>query len=318
MQQPRVAILAYPDLCAFEFGCATELFALKRPDLSNWYQTDIIGINSGPFKATGGVQLMAEKTLIKQDDFKPYDWLIIPGWSGVNEKVPDILVHALRNYYKRRGKIVSFCSGAFVLGATGLLDGKTATTHWAYEDAFRKQFPLVCFQENVLYTEDEGLYTSAGSAAALDLGLHIIRQDFGTSIANQVAKRLVISPHREGGQAQYAAKKKPAGNQLLNESLQWASNNLHKNISVNQMADKACLTRRSFDRHFRATMGMSPKEWLIRQRINLAQDYLESTRVSMEQIADKSGFGSAMNLRHHFSKILGISPSYYRRQFTDS
>jgi len=318
MKQFHVAILAYPDLCTFEFGCATELFALKRPDINNWYQTDIIGINDGPFQATGGIQLLTNNSLEKNEDFKKYDWLIIPGWSGVNEKVPDRLIHALRDYYQHGGKIVSFCSGAFVLGATGLLDGRTATTHWAYEGAFREQFPRVKFQENVLYTEDERLYTSAGSAAALDLGLHVIRQDFGTSTANQVAKRLVISPHREGGQAQYAVQKKPAGNQLLNESLQWASNNLHKNINVNQMADKACLTRRSFDRHFRATMGMSPKEWLIRQRINLAQDYLESTRVSMEQIADKSGFGSPMNLRHHFSKILGVSPSYYRRQFSNS
>ena len=130
-----------------------------------------------------------------------------------------------------------------------------------------------------------------------------------------MAKRLVISPHREGGQAQYASQVKPQDTHHLSKCLKWALDNLHENITVNQMADQACLSRRSFDRHFRASLGTSPKEWLIRQRIKVAQEYLETSQVGMDQIAEMSGFSTAMNLRHHFAQVLGISPSHYRKQF---
>lgn len=226
-----------------------------------------------------------------------------------------ILLSAIKHFYKKGGRLVSFCSGAFALAATGLLDNQIATTHWRYEEQFKQKFPLVHFQGNVLYTENDNIYTSAGSASALDLGIHIIRQDYGARVANEIAKRLVISPQREGGQAQYANKKEPQEANHLSKSIEWANKNLDKNINIDQMAEHAFLTRRSFDRHFRSTLGLSPKEWIIRQRISLAREYLESSKASIEEIAEKSGFGSAMNLRHHFSLVLGVSPSRYRRQF---
>jgi len=317
MKQKRVAILAYPNLCTFEFACAVELFALSRPDIKHWYQTDIMALEKGPQNAIGGFQVQSDNVFSPTKGFSGYDMLVIAGWSGIDIEIPEVLKHAIITFYKAGGTLVSFCSGAFVLAATGLLDNKNATTHWRYEESFKQKFSQIQFQENVLFTEEDKLYTSAGSASALDLGLHIIRKDYGSSIANKIAKRLVISPHRQGGQAQYASQKTPLSVDHLGASLEWAQKNLQGNITINQMAERACLSRRSFDRHFRSSLGISPKEWLTRQRVNLAREYLESSQAGIEQVAEKSGFGSAMNLRHHFSQTLGVSPSHYRRQFYD-
>jgi len=311
----RVAILVYPDLCTFEFGCAVELFALPRPNIHNWYQTDIIALQAESVNAVGGFQVNSNITLSQENGFKEYDMVVIAGWSGVDFHVPEILIHSLQAFHLNGGTLLSFCGGAFVLASTGLLNHKTATTHWHYQDQFIEMYPQIDFQKNVLYTEEERLYTSAGSASALDLGLHIIRKDYGASIANEVAKRLVISPQRAGGQAQYAQQTALEAPDLLSTSLQWAMDNLQNTISINQMAEKACLSRRSFDRHFRQVLNISPKEWLTRQRIDLAREYLESSKVSIDQIAEQSGFGTAMNLRHHFGQVLGVTPSHYRNQF---
>jgi AraC family transcriptional activator FtrA len=316
MPDKRVAILTYPNLCTFEFSCAIELFALPRPDFKNWYQTNVVSLQSEPVTATGGFQVSSDHVFSKMDGFKNYDMVVIAGWSGIDINVPKELISALQHLHQTGGILVSFCSGAFVLASTGLLDNKSATTHWRYEESFKEKFPNISFQENVLYTEEDRIYTSAGSASALDLGLHIIRKDYGASISNEVAKRLVVSPQREGGQAQYASQQtildKP---DHLNSSMQWAVDNLKNTITINQMAERAYLSRRSFDRHFRNNLGISPKEWLTKQRIGLAREYLENSQISIDQIAEKSGFGSAMNLRHHFGQILGVSPSHYRRQF---
>ena len=315
----RVAILAYPELCTFEFGCAVELFALPRPELQHRYDTDIIAIQAGAIKATGGFSVESDlvfKATKNNDYFNAYDRVVIAGWTGPDFKAPEDLLCSLRHFYNSGGSLVSFCGGAFVLADTGLLNGKNATTHWRYENQFKQQFPQIQFQENVLYTEEERLYTSAGSAAGLDLGLHLIRQDFGASTANEIAKRLVISPQREGGQAQYANKiATPQDTHHLSKSIQWAHDNLSANISIDEMATQACLSRRSFDRHFRNQLGQSPKEWLIQQRINLAREFLESSQATIEHIAEQTGFGSAMNLRHHFNHVLGISPTHYRNQY---
>ena len=315
----RVAILAYPKLCTFEFGCAVELFSLERKELPECYSTDIIATENGPIKAVGGFELKTDQvfsTSPNNDFFKHYDMIVIAGWTSNHTQASDQLLAALRHFHSIGGTLVAFCGGAFVLAQTGLLNNKTATTHWMYTEEFKRQFPLIEFQENVLYTEEERLYTSAGSAAALDLGLHLIRKHFGASISNHIAKRLVISPQREGGQAQYAAAiPKPEKPKHLNKSIQWANENLDKNISIDEMAQQACLSRRSFDRHFRDSLGQSPKAWLTQQRINLAREFLENSQTDMEQIAMQTGFGSAMNLRHHFSQVLGVSPTHYRKQF---
>ena len=316
MTPKKVAILAYPNLCTFEFACAVELFALPRPDISNWYQCDIISTEKKPITATGGFKISTDHLFQPDKGFIGYDMLVIAGWSGLQIRPSNTIIHAMKAFHAQGGRIITFCSGAFALAATGLLSNKTATTHWRYENTFKQLFPDILFQQNVLFTQEHNLYTSAGSAAALDLGLHIIQKDYGTSIANKVAKRLVVSPKREGGQAQYATHTTtPKQYSSLTNCLTWAKENLNKTLSINEMAEKACLSRRSFDRHFRAHLGLSPKAWLIKQRIDLARDYLESTNLSIEQVAEACGFGSAMNLRHHFSEQLKVSPSHYRRQF---
>ena len=315
MKEKRVAILTYPNLCTFEFGCAIELFALPRPEFNDWYQTDIISLQQDAVDAVGGFQVTSDITFCPTKGFEGYDKVVIAGWGDINEKAPETLLKSLQDFHQSGGTLLSFCGGAFVLASTGLLNNKSATTHWHYQDQFIQKFPQVKFQKNVLYTEEERLYTSAGSASALDLGLHIIRQDYGASIANEVAKRLVISPQRAGGQAQYAQQASLEKPDHLSASLEWAIDNLKSTISINQMAEKACLSRRSFDRHFRNSLGISPKEWLTRQRIDLARDHLESSQVSIDNVAEQSGFGTAMNLRHHFGQVLGVSPSHYRQQF---
>lgn len=315
----RVAILAYPNLTTFEFGCAIELFALERLEIIKCYSTDVIATQAGSINATGGFSINSDHVFTATPDngfFQDYDMVVIAGWTGNKSQASSELLAALRHFYNNGGTLVSFCGGAFVLAQTGLLDDKTATTHWMFAEEFKQQFPKVQFQENVLYTEEVRLYTSAGSAAALDLGLHLIRKDFGATVANQIAKRLVISPQREGGQAQYAtAISNPEKPNHLSKSMQWANDNLHNQITVDEMAQQACLSRRSFDRHFRSNLGQSPKEWLIQQRINLAREFLESSQADIELIAEKTGFGSSMNLRHHFSQLLGVTPTHYRNQF---
>jgi len=318
-QTKRVAILAYPQLCTFEFGCAIELFSLERLELPKCYDTDVVAIDNEPICATGGIIINTEHiftALPDNDYFKDYDMIVIGGWSDINTQASEDLIASLKQFHNKGGTLVSFCAGAFVLAQTGLLNDKNATTHWMFADDFKKQFPRINFQDNVLFTQEDRIFSSAGSAAGLDLGLHIIRRDFGANISNKIAKRMVLSPQREGGQAQYATissyPKKP---NHLNKSMQWASNNLDKQISINEMAHRACLSRRSFDRHFRSKIGQSPKEWLIQQRLNLAREFLESSRIDIEQIALKSGFGTPMNLRHHFNQFLGITPKHYRNQF---
>lgn len=319
MKTKSVAILVYPKLCTFEFGCAVELFALERLELPRCYNTDVIAINDQPITAVGGITIKTDTVFTASatnDFFKDYDMIVIGGWGDTKTLASKELLAALRHFYDSGGTLISFCAGAYLLAQTGLLDNKTATTHWMYSDDFKQQFPRINFQNNVLFTQEDRLYTSAGSAAGLDLGLHLIRQDFGASISNQIAKRMVISPQREGGQAQYANSiSKPDKPDHLSKSMKWATENIDKQVSINEMAQHACLSRRSFDRHFRNNLGQSPKEWLIQQRINLAREFLESSKIDIEQIAVKTGFGTSMNLRHHFNQFLGITPTHYRNQF---
>lgn len=315
---PRVAILAYPNLCTFEFGCAVELFALPRPELSSWYTTDILayspGSEPGPvtLPAMGRINIQAPK-LTSLDG---YDMLVVPGWSGRDPDIPDFLRREIRALHARGGKLLSFCSGAFLLAACGVLDGREGATHWRYGDDFAALFPKVSWQQNVLYILRDNIGCSAGSAAGLDLGLAVIRADFGTEVANRVAKRLVIPPHREGGQAQYIERPLARENRSLSPVMDWALRNIAAPIDIDDMAAQANLSRRSFDRKFRQSTGKSPMDWLISQRLEVAKAMLEQKRrISLEQVAALSGFVSSLNLRHHFKKQLGISPSRYREQF---
>ena len=308
---PRVAILAYDGIALFELGCAVELFCLKRPEISGWYRGEVVHFDEGTLASTANLCISARRV----SRLHNIHTLVIPSWPTDGRAPPATVARAICNFAQRGGRVLSFCSGAFLLAELGLLDGRQATTHWRYGEVFQQRFPALSYVENVLYIYDGKVGCSAGSASALDLGLEVIRGDFGHEVASQVARRLVMSPHRSGGQSQYADISLPKRTGSLAEVLAWATEKLANGITVQDIANRAHMSRRSFDRHFRATMAMAPLAWLTREKLRRAQWLLESTDCDIETIAVESGFSNATTLRHNFQKQLGVSPSQYRAQF---
>jgi AraC family transcriptional activator FtrA len=309
----KVAALVYEGMCTFEFGIVVELFGLARPEFDHWYSFEACGLENGPLRATGGVRVLPSRGLKGLLDA---DTIIVPGWRSAEEQPPQRLIRALVTAHQRGARLVSICSGIYVLAATGLLNGRRATTHWKDIENVRRVFPAVRFQPDVLYVDEGDILTSAGSAAGIDLCLHIIRKDFGTLAANKVARRLVVSPHREGGQAQFIDK--PVGEQTspwLSHLLDWVQNRLRNPITVGQLADQARMSKRTLNRRFAETTGTSPLDWITTLRVRQAKDLLETTPLSVEEIADKCGFGSAPTLRHHFRARVKLSPGAYRTHF---
>ena len=308
----KIAIITYNNAALFELGCAVELFALPRPEIKNWYQTEVISLDQGPHNTSAGLQISSKYV----ENLEAYDTLIIPSWPTDIKKIKGKLADEIKQFHNQGKHILSFCSGAFLLAAIGILDNCKATTHWRYSTKFKKMFPLIEYVGNVLYTYDGILGCSAGSAAAIDLGIEVIRQDYGTGIANQVAKRLVMSPHRKGGQSQYVDSVPSNQPNQLADTLEWALNNLHINFTVNTLADYANMSRRTFDRKFRSALQITPKEWITLQRLNAAKELLEQDNINIELIADQAGFDNAATMRHNFRKVLGVSPRQYRDQFS--
>lgn len=306
----KVAILVDEGIALFELGCAAELFALPRPEIPNWYQTEVVSFSSQPLNATGG--LLVQPKVVSS--LSAYDMLIIPSWP-IQRPVPELISAELKHFFRAGGTIISFCSGAFVLGEVGLLDGRRSITHWRYADEFKKRFPAAEYVEDVLYLYEDRIGCSAGSSAAIDLGIEVIRSQYGYQVANQVARRLVLAAHRNGGQSQFVEAPVPKDASHFSATLDWAIAHIGDAVEVNQLASKANMTRRTFDRHFRKTLNMSPKEWLISQRLERAKTLLESTEQNIDAVAHHSGFETAMAMRHNFRKYLSLSPSNYRKQF---
>lgn len=311
---PLVVVLVHDQLCTFEFSIAAEIFGLSRPEMgSGWYRYASAGIEPGVLRAQGGllVTATAGMELLEQADL-----IIAAGWKGAEVPVPGELVAALRQAWERGARLASICSGAFVLAATGLLSGKKATTHWRYSDKLRALYPDIAVDADVLYVAEERLYTSAGSAAGMDLMLHIVREDFGAEAANRVARRLVMPPHRSGGQAQFIERPVPADrHHRIAAVLELVRADLEAPWAVERMADAAAMSVRTFLRRFTESTGQSPSQWLIAERIAQAQRLLESSQLSVERIAALVGFGSVQALRHHFQHKLSVPPSEYRRMF---
>ena len=309
----KVAILTYNSSALFELGCAAELFALERPEFEQWYQTDIVCLDPGPHHSIGGLQIQAKQIT----SLEAYDMLVVPSWPTNITQVKGVIADEIRAFALTDKRMISFCSGAFLLASLGLLDNRLATTHWRYAAKFKQRYPKAQYVDNVLYVYDGTIGCSAGSAAALDLGLEIIRQDFGQDIANQVARRLVVSAHRKGGQAQYVPSPRLKASDKFASAIEWAMANINTKFSIDALADKASMSRRSFDRNFKQTYQQTPGEWLIQQRLSLAKELLErsSRAENMERIAAASGFDNATSMRHHFRKSLGVSPRQFRDQF---
>lgn len=309
-----VAILAYEGLCTFEFGIAVEIFGLSRPELNiPWYRHQVVAVDDGPMHAMGGIRIIADAGLEMLDSART---IIVPGWRSRHDLPPAPLLEALRQAHGRGARLLSICSGVFVLAATGLLDGKRATTHWQFADELAHRFPKIEVDPNVLYVDAGQLITSAGSAAGIDACLHLVARDHGTHVANSVARRLVMAPQRTGGQAQFIHT--PVSTLPRNELtrvLQWAREHLQEPISICQMASRVAMSERTFLRRFRETTGLAPKAWLQQQRISRARDLLESTSQNIASISEACGFASVESFRVAFRTVVGVSPSTYRKRF---
>lgn len=308
----NTAVLTRDQGALFELGCAVELFGLPRPEFDPWYHCDVVSFSPGPLTMLGGLQMIARQV----DTLDDYDMLIVPGWPVKGADLDPLHREALLRFYASGKRLLSFCSGAFLLAELGVLDGRNATTHWRYADIFKQRFPDVNYVDDVLYVYDGNLGCSAGSAAAIDLGIEVIRRDFGYTIANQVARRLVMSAHRKGGQSQFVETPVLERASQFSQALDWALGNLQSTIDIDTFADRACMSRRTFDRKFRSTFNLTANAWLIQQRLNLAKGLLETAALGVEQVAERSGFGNAITMRHHFRRVLGVSPSQYQAQFS--
>ncbi|MCR6501820.1 transcriptional regulator FtrA [Shinella sp. CPCC 101442] len=312
---PLVVALAYDQLCTFEFGIATEIFALPRPEMGpNWYRFAVAGLDEGEMRSTGGLRFAVDGGL---DLLAEAGTIVIPGWRGIDAPVPHVLIAALQAAHARGARILSFCSGVFVLAAAGLLDGRRATTHWRYTDTLTQRFPNIAVTPDVLYVDAGNVLTSAGTAAGLDLCLHLIRRDFGTEAANLVARRLVMPAHRDGGQAQFIRQVVPRSHEStrLGPLLDHMREHLGADHTVATLARRAGMSDRTFLRRFESATGMTPARWLLVQRLGKARDLLEETSASIEEIAALSGFGTTGTLRHHFRLHLSTTPVAYREAF---
>jgi AraC family transcriptional regulator, transcriptional activator FtrA len=316
LENRKVVAIAYDGLCAFEFGIATELFGLDRPELGvPWYQYRVVAESPEPIRALGGITLHASHDL---RHVRQAGTIVLPGWKNHDTQPPPELIRAIRFAHSKGARIMSICSGVFVLAATGLLDGQPATTHWRYVDHLAANYPAIDVRPNVLFVDNGQTLTSAGSAAGIDLGLHLIRRDFGSSIANEVARRLVVPPQREGGQAQfirYPTTSSSTDGGPLAATVAWALAHLHEDLTVAVMAERAHMSTRTFARRFVDEIGTTPLAWVLAQRLRLAQQLLETTAKSVNEVALTSGFASVETLRHHFRQSLGTSPSRYRSTF---
>jgi AraC family transcriptional regulator, transcriptional activator FtrA len=307
-----VAVLAYDGLCTFEFGIAVELFGLPRPEFADWYRFQVCTAEPGPLRATGGFSINASGGLV---ELEAAGTILVPGWRDVAEVPSDALLDSLRRAHAHGARLVSICSGVFVLAATGLLNGRRATTHWRYAERLAALYPDIRIEPDVLYVDEGQILTSAGSAAGLDLGLHLIRRDYGAAIANQVARRLVIPPHRDGGQAQYVDRPVQPEGAALAGLFDWIRANLADDLSIMRLAARVGMSERTFLRRFNAATGTTPADWIIAARLARARELLEATDLAIERVATDSGFGTADTLRHHFRARLQTSPQRYRENF---
>lgn len=311
----KVVALAYDRLCTFEFGCVVELFALSRPELGvPWYEFAVCAAERGPLRATGGIELRVRHSLRLLESA---DTIVIPGWRDPAEVPPPQLLAKLRAAAARGARLCSICSGVFVLAAAGLLEGRRATTHWRYAARLAASYPRIRVEANALYVDEGRVLTSAGSAAGLDMLLHLVRCDFGAKIANQVAQRLVLPPHRDGGQAQFVPRPLAAdGRGRLARLMDFVRAHPEEPHTIASLAARAAMSARTLQREFTASTGLAPHRWLVAERIERAKELLETTRLSAQGIAARVGLGSAESLRHHFRRRVGTTPGQYRRRFS--
>ncbi|MGP4048025.1 helix-turn-helix domain-containing protein [Streptomyces sp. 2A115] len=306
-----VALAVTDGMLHFELSLAYEVFDAAPVGVTvPWYDVAVCG--SGAARV-GRFRLEPDGGL---DQLARADTVIVPAWADVDEDPPADLVDAVRAAHEAGARVASLCTGAFVLAAAGLLDGRRATTHWAHTEALAARYPRVEVDPDVLYVDNGRVLSSAGKAAAMDLCLHLVRLDHGSAVANAVARRLVVPPHRAGGQAQFVTTPVPArDDHPLAALLPWVIERLEHPLTVEDLARQARMSSRNLGRHFRAATGTTPLRWLLTQRIRRAQELLEATDASVDAIAEATGMGTAATLRRHFNRTVGVPPDTYRRTF---
>jgi transcriptional regulator GlxA family with amidase domain len=316
----RVAVLALDGVMPFELGVPHRIFgSAMHDDLTPRYDVQVCTLDGGPVRTASGFTVSTEHgpELLAWADTVIVATLQPDGPICDVQELPADLPDAFARI-RPDARIVSFCSAAFALAMLGLLDGKTATTHWMLTDRLRTRFPKVNVDPDVLFVDEGRILTSAGAGAAVDLCLHLVRRDHGSQVANAVARRCVVPPWREGGQAQFIERPVPETSGVgTAEAREWALQCLDRPLSIDDLAGRARMSRRSFTRRFREETGQSPTQWLTRQRVEHARRLLESSELTVDQIARRTGLGTGVSLRQHLRAVLGVSPSAYRRTFRD-
>jgi AraC family transcriptional activator FtrA len=322
----RVAVVLLDGVAAFELGVICEAFGVDRTAQDfPAYEFATCSPGGRPVRCKSGFTITPGHDLAPLADA---DLIAVPAMGPMGKGdhpidrslgLPAEVLAALRDAVARGARVISVCSGAFVLGEAGLLDGRRCTTHWMYTDELAARYPTAKVDPDVLYVEDGPVLTSAGTAAGIDACLHLIRQEQGSAVATKLARRMVVPPHRDGGQAQYIETPvAPAHCDTLEPLLGWLMEHLDRDLTVESLAARAHLAPRTFARRFKAETGVTPHDWLTMQRVLLARRLLEDTELGVDQIATRTGFGNAAALRHHFGRRLHTSPGAYRRRFTDS
>jgi AraC family transcriptional regulator, transcriptional activator FtrA len=312
-----VAIVVCDGVTAFELGIACEVFGRTWSTAFGvpWYRSFICAVTPGPVTVDAGFQLLAvhgAERIACADTV-----IVLPTVS--DDAAPQEITDALRQAHARGSRIVSLCTGAFAVAAAGLLDGRRATTHWTDCAELARRYPKVTVDPGVLFVDEGDILTSAGSAAGIDLCLHVVRQDYGSEIATQLARQLVVPPQRDGGQAQYIDAPMPEleSSSLFADTLTWLQEHINEPVTVEDLAARSAMSPRTFARRFLASTGTTPYRWLLRQRVQLAQRLLEMSDLTIDAVAAQSGFSTAANLRKHFSRTVHTSPQAYRRTFQD-
>jgi len=309
-----VAVIIYDQIGLFSLGVALEIFGRALPDDGYpGYEVSTVSADGRTVTAFGGMRVSATAPVSALQQARI---ILIPAWRSNVERPPEKLLAELRRAAERGAILVSICDGAFVLAHAGLLDGRRAATHWADLADLKAQFPEIRTEDDVLYVDEGNIITSAGGASGIDACLHLVRRDFGTRIANAVARRMVIPPHRDGGQRQYVTTPIPDyQGRSLSAALDWARGQLHRPVSVAEFAREAAMSERTFLRRFQEEVGMSPKSWIASERMRLAQEIMESTDTPLAEVGQAVGYTSPETFRSAFRRIVGVPPSTYRDRF---
>jgi transcriptional regulator GlxA family with amidase domain len=316
-RRKNIAIVVYDGFTAFELGVVCEVFGDDRwvAPGDPWYRLFICSENAEPVTSDAGFQILVPHGL---DRLAKVDTVIVTPTYRPDD-VPTGVYEALRRAHARGARIVSLCAGAFVLAEAGLLDGRRTTTHWAECGELALRYPRLDVDASVLFVDDGDIVTGAGSAASIDVCLHLVRQDYGSEVATQLARQLVVPPQRDGGQAQFIENPLPSldSSNLFADTVAWMQEHLDEPVTIEDLAAKSAMSPRTFARRFLAATGTTPYQWLVAQRVQLAQRLLEMSDLTIEAVAQHSGFCTASNLRKHFSRVFHTSPQAYRHAFQD-